>query len=297
VTDPRGIITTNAFDAARRLISSTAPNGLTTTNTYDPDGHVIRTQQSANGVVLRGTGATYTPTGKPATATDANGNTTSFSYDLLDRVSSVKDAMSRVTSYGYDALGRQISVANPAIQSSPLLQKAYTLDGLVASLTDANSHTTNFAYDGFDRLATSTYPLGSTEAFTYDDDDNVLTRKTRAGQTISFAYDTLNRLKTKNPAVAGAGGELCLRPRRTPDFRQRHKCCDHGRGAADLAVGAIRDHRRLRRPQPADRHRLEPRSDRSRTGRCQRQLRPQLQQGEPAHRANRQHQAPAPDVE
>jgi YD repeat-containing protein len=79
------------------------------------------------------------------------------------------------------------------------LQKSYTLDGLVASLTDANSHTTNFAFDGFDRLATTTYPLGSTEAFTYDDDDNVSTRKTRANQTISFAYDTLNRLKTKTP--------------------------------------------------------------------------------------------------
>src|SRR4051794_1874162 len=108
--------------------------------------------------------------------------------------------MNRVTSYGYDALGRQISVSNPAIQSSPLLQKAYTLDGLLASLTDANSHTTNFAYDGFDRLAITTYPLGSTEAFTAD--DNVLTRKTRAGDTTGFAYDTLNRLKTKTSANA-----------------------------------------------------------------------------------------------
>jgi hypothetical protein len=67
----------------------------------------------------------------------------------------VKDAMSRMANYGYDALGRQISISNPAIKSSPLLQKTYTLDGLVASLTDANSNTTNFASDGFDRLATS----------------------------------------------------------------------------------------------------------------------------------------------
>src|SRR5947208_12066654 len=39
---------------------------------YDPDGHVIQTQQSASGTVLRGTSATYTLTGKPATTTDAN---------------------------------------------------------------------------------------------------------------------------------------------------------------------------------------------------------------------------------
>jgi hypothetical protein len=45
------------------------------------------------------------------------------------------------------ALGRQTSISNPAIQGSPLLQKTYTLDGLVASLTDANSHTANFAFN------------------------------------------------------------------------------------------------------------------------------------------------------
>jgi len=79
------------------------------------------------------------------------------------------------------------------------LQEAYTPDGLLASLTDANNHATSFAYDGFDRLATTTYPLGSTETLTYDADSNVLTRKTRANQTIGFAYDTLNRLITKTP--------------------------------------------------------------------------------------------------
>jgi YD repeat-containing protein len=148
---------------------------------------------------LRSTGTTYTLTGKPATATDANNNTTSFSYDLLDRLASVKDAMGRTTSHGYDALSRQTSISNLAIQGSPLLQQAYTPDGLLASLTDANNHATSFAYDGFDRLATTTYPLGSTETLTYDADSNVLTRKTRANQTIGFAYDTLNRLITKTP--------------------------------------------------------------------------------------------------
>src|SRR5207245_28199 len=108
----------------------------------------------------------------------------------------------RVTSFAYDALSRRTQVLNIAIQSTPLLQQAYTPDGLLASLTDANNHATSFAYDRFDRLATTTYPAGgtglpTTEVLTYDDNDNILTRKTRAGDTISFAYDTLNRLITK----------------------------------------------------------------------------------------------------
>ncbi len=94
-------------------------------------------------------------------------------------------------------MSRRISVSNPAIQTAPLLQQAYTPDGLVASLTDANGHITNFTPDGFDRLATTTYPGSSTEVLGYDADGNVLSRQTRAGVTISFSYDTLNRLATK----------------------------------------------------------------------------------------------------
>ncbi len=81
------------------------------------------------------------------------------------------------------------------------MQRTYTADGLLASLADANSNTTSFAYDGFDRLATTTYPLGSTETFTYDALDNLLGRKTRASATtnITYGYDTLNRPTSKTP--------------------------------------------------------------------------------------------------
>jgi RHS repeat-associated protein len=199
VTDPRTNVTSNTYDAARRLASITAPNGLVTVNSYDPNGQLVQTQQFLNGTLLRGTGTTYSLTGKPVTTTDADGNKTTFSYDALDRVASVADQMGRVTSYGYDALSRQISISNPAIQSTPLLQKTYTPDGVLATLTDANNHATSFAYDGLDRLSTTTYSLGSTETLTYDADNNVLTRKTRAGPTITFTYDTLNRLATKTP--------------------------------------------------------------------------------------------------
>ncbi len=67
ITDPRANVTTLTYDAARRLTATTAPNGLMTAYNYDPDGHVVQAQQSANGTVLRSTGATYTLTGKPAT--------------------------------------------------------------------------------------------------------------------------------------------------------------------------------------------------------------------------------------
>lgn len=198
ITDPKTYVTKNTYDATRRLLTTTAPNNtLVTTYIYDPNGQVIQTQQSANGTALRATSTAYTPTGKAAKVTDANGNSIRFDYDLLDRLSSARDDMGRVATYGYDALSRQTSISNPAIQSSPLLQKSYTPDGLLASITDANSHATSFAYDKFDRLITTTYPMGGNETFTYWNDGNVQTRKTRAGQTIAFTYDNMHRLCAK----------------------------------------------------------------------------------------------------
>ena len=160
---------------------------------------MLQTQQSASGSLLRTTSATYTPSGKPATATDANGNTTRFAYDLLDRRISTTDPLGRVMSYGYDTLGRPTRVSNPAISASPLVQQAFTLNSVRASLTDANGNATAFTYDGFDRLTTTAYPGASTETAAYDTDSNIVSRTTRAGQPIAFAYDTLNRLITKTP--------------------------------------------------------------------------------------------------
>jgi RHS repeat-associated protein len=207
VTDPNGNIATGTFDANRRALTVTAPaapaaaGGVMTANTYDADGHLLQVQQSVAGTVLRTTRTSYTLTGKAATTTDANGNVTRYAYDLDDHLIGAIDPVGRVTTFGYDALGRPAQFSNSAIQSAPLVQRAYTPDGLTASLTIARNNTTfnvtNFAYDGFDRLATTTYPDSSTETLGYDADGNVLTRKTRAAQTITFTYHTLNRLATK----------------------------------------------------------------------------------------------------
>jgi RHS repeat-associated protein len=201
--DPNNNKTTNTFDANRRRLTTTspvaaaAPGGVVTTFTYDPVGQLLQTSQSAAGTVLRQTSTTYTPTGKISTTTDANNNITRYAYDANDRLASTTDPLGRKLTYAYDAMSRKTSISNLAIQASPLLQQAYTPDGLIASLTNANGFATSFAPDGFDRLSTTTYPNSSKQVLTYDADSNILSRQTRAGATISYTYDTLNRLSTK----------------------------------------------------------------------------------------------------
>jgi RHS repeat-associated protein len=199
LTDPNGNTTTNTYDSNRRLIDTVQPSApnLETTYSYDPNGQLLQTQQLANGSVLRSASSTYTLTGEVSTITDANGNVISRAYDADDRLSSVTDPVGNVTSYTYDAVSRPVKTFNLAIQAAPLLQLAYTPNGLRASLGDAKPNTTSYAYDGLDRLSALTYPDTSKETYTYDADGNVLTRKTRKGDTIAFTYDTLNRLSSK----------------------------------------------------------------------------------------------------
>ncbi len=205
-TDPNGNITDNGYDANRRRTSVTAPNGgagrLVTAFTYDADDHLVQTQQSVSGTVLRTTSSTYALTGDVATVTDARGNVTTSTYDADDRLASVANPLGAVTRYVYDAANRKSQVVNTAIQTGPLLTLRYTPDGSLANLTDANGNAVAYAYDGFNRAYMVAYPApagggATTETFVYDADSNVLSSTTRKGDTISFAYDTLNRLCSK----------------------------------------------------------------------------------------------------
>ncbi|HJT43942.1 MAG TPA: RHS repeat-associated core domain-containing protein [Rhizomicrobium sp.] len=205
LTDPKGSITVSLYDAARRLTRVTDPLGLVTAFTYDADANLLQTQQSVGATVLRTTSSTYTPTGQVATSTDANGKTTRYTYDADIRLERVTDPVGHVTRFTYDANSRRQKVYNDAIQAGPLVQLAYTANGLSASVTDAKSHTVSFTYDTLDRLSATTYPDGAPdkETLTYDANSNISQRVTRKGNItgsggiISFGYDTLNRLCTK----------------------------------------------------------------------------------------------------
>ena len=290
-TDPNGNTATLSYDANRRVLTTIAPgpfNGgallVQTTNGYDADGHLtsVTRTNGAGPVVTR---LAYTATGQVQSVIDPNGNVTTNSYDADDRLVSVTDPLYRITTYGYDAMSRRISVSNLGVQAAPLLAQTYTADGLVGSLTDANNHTTAFAPDGFDRLSTTTYPLGSTEAFTYDRNGNVLTRKTRAGATIAFTYDTLNRVASK-----AAPGEATV----TYTYDLAGRLLGASDTGASIVAGGDRELQHefdLRCAQLPDLGELDPRAEPDNAA-CGHdgELRPQLRRHQPPRRPDRERQ-------
>ena len=115
----------------------------------------------------------YDARGRNIKQTDQNGYVTSFTYDGVDRLTSVKDSMGGKWIYTYNEIGELVSV------------------------TDANNEITKYEYDLMGRVTSMTNPLGSKVSITYDETGNVLTFKDFKGNTTNFIYDELDRLIVK----------------------------------------------------------------------------------------------------
>ena len=114
----------------------------------------------------------YDAAGNRTTITDANGHTTGFGYDGLNRLVSRSDALNHTWSYGYDAAGNMVT------------------------LLDARGQTTGYSYDSLGRLVGIDYPGGQGDvSFSYDAVGNRLTMTDPTGQT-TYTYDALNQLES-----------------------------------------------------------------------------------------------------
>jgi RHS repeat-associated protein len=108
---------------------------------------------------------TYNATGEVLTATDPDGNTTTYSYDGSGNLTGVTNALGQVTSLSsYDTNGRPGKITDP---NGLVTTFTYNFRGQVTSNT-AGQWVTSYAYDPVGQLIKLTRPDGSFFAFTYD---------------------------------------------------------------------------------------------------------------------------------
>jgi RHS repeat-associated protein len=248
ITDPRSNVAEPAYDNNRRkTVVKRHDGGFGATllaaerTTYDLLGQVTKEE---GGTVFSGTNittwqtigdTTYTPTGQVKTSTNGAGNTTTRSYDAVDRVDVVKDPQDRKVKSFYDAAGQLLCTwrgwsgnfpgysgatsgqpcrwdaptSYPGFGPARYAEFTYSANGQRATVKDADNNLSQLEYNAFDRLEKLRFPNGTAgsgtasatdfESYIYDENGNrtSLTKRDRT-TTIGFTYDKLNRLIVKD---------------------------------------------------------------------------------------------------
>ncbi len=224
MTDLRGNVTGNAYNADGDLASVTDPEGSVTKFNHDGLGRVVRKtkplgnayryayDQNSNLTAVDGPlgfhlGYSYDANNNLAESTDPNGGQKRYAYTASGKLSSAQNQLGFVTSFVYglmnertgmtDAEGRQWSYAYDNMlrvkeMNGPLNHQerfAYNALGLVTDATDPEGRVKHVEYDALGRplAVTKNYVAGAGNSA----DTNV---------TTSFAYDLLgNRLSVTDP--------------------------------------------------------------------------------------------------
>lgn len=190
-TDPLGDETTNTYNDLNELLTSEDPDGNWTTNTYDSDGNLCWTKITTSEIEdptcdSPPSGATvYTYgdddyPGLPTAVEDPDGNTTTMTYDSYGDLASSTNAVGDETTYTYDILGRELTEVSPK--------------GNVADCDCSSDYTTTWTYNALNEPLTETNPLGDETTYTYDDDGNLLTTEDPEGNKTLDTYNADNEV-------------------------------------------------------------------------------------------------------
>ncbi len=188
-TDQQGNKLSYAYDAVGNVTSTT--NALAAQNNVayhynqngtlgaiiDANGHETKYGYDSQGNLITVT---------PPTPLGAE----TLSDDALSRVTSTIDGNNNTTSFTYDTLDRitQITYSNGTTK----ILYSYDADGNLISTTDSTG-TTNFVYDALNRMTKKTLPDATVLTYGYDKVGN-LTSYTDAGGTVSYGYNVVNLL-------------------------------------------------------------------------------------------------------
>ena len=142
--------------------------------------------------------------------TGASGATSSFSYGNSGpaqfQPSSATDGQGNASTYTYSGAGNRLSAANAdGVQASV----TYNGDGTVATSTSPSGAVTTFSYDGNKQLTGITPPADSTlqgRTYTYDGFGRMRTYTSGRGITETYTYDALDRITTT--ATSNGGGTV-----------------------------------------------------------------------------------------
>ncbi len=126
--------------------------------------------------------------------------TSTYSYDVLNRMVSHTDPFGKTIGYGYNSNGNRTSLAYPG---SKTVNYSYDVLNRLSSVTDWLTNITSYAYDDAGKLTTATTPNGTTANYSYDTAGRLtgLSNKYSDASIISSYTYTLDAIGNHTSAV------------------------------------------------------------------------------------------------
>ena len=200
VTLPDGSYISYTNDAAHRLTGLADSLGNHISYTLDAMGNYTREDiYDPRNVLTQTRSHVYNALNRLAQDIGAQNQTTDYSYDNNDNLTSVSDPLGHATTNGYDALNRLVQVTDPA---NGITYYGYDAQDHLTSVSDPRNLQTTYSYDGLDDLKQLVSPDTGTTTNTYDAAGNLLTATDARGAVTTYTYDALNRV-TQISAVLG----------------------------------------------------------------------------------------------
>ncbi|SMO84560.1 RHS repeat-associated core domain-containing protein [Geodermatophilus aquaeductus] len=208
-TDPAGTSSFGydpAVNGGESLTSTRSTTGAGTAFAYANTAAATR-YQPTSGTDAQGRTSTYTynGAGNRLSAIDAGSAQAAVTYNADGTVATSTSPSGAVTSYGYDSVGQLTSITPPA--GTTLGQRTYSYDnyGRVATSTTGRGVTETYTYDDLDRVLEVDYSdTTPTVAYAYDDAGTIDTRSDASGTT-DYGYDPLGRLTSRSHTANASG--------------------------------------------------------------------------------------------
>lgn len=173
--DPLGNRTEQAYDANNNLIAETDGRGYTTQYAYDDRGNLIERVDPVD----RLSSVYYTT------------DTTHWTYNDRNFVTSMTDALGSTWQYEYDSAG---NLARSTAPDGSITVATYNAWGQPTTITDPNGQTTSYEYDSYGNLTRTTDAAGNISTSTYDSAGREVSYTDSNGHTVSFSYDQNSNL-------------------------------------------------------------------------------------------------------
>ena len=203
-----GNSTTYTYDGLGRLIKETVSDGSEKTYTYDAANNRKSLLTKINGVTRLNTTYTYDKLNRMHEVKENGALAATYTYNTIGNRATLTYSNGNSTAYTYNLANALTSLTNK--QGAEVLSQyiyTYALDGNQVTKTDHTGKVATYTYDNLGRLTSEAVSGEPTVSYTFDDYNNRASMSIAGVSATSYTYDKNNRLLT-SARVTGDTSEI-----------------------------------------------------------------------------------------